>query len=748
MVTADTDDGEDIEIAVTASPPGETFASDGTMEVYVGVLDTAESTAQPIEDTAVTIEIQNPSGETVATFDETTDENGAADVALELEDHTDGSYTVSITHDETGETEAVELAVGPSLELTTFAGTATHVGQEETIALISRNGEEPAEDVEIDVDILDENGDVVSSESTVTDADGIAEVTFTPSEPGLYVIQPRSEDTVKTFSPRTTIEVEELTVETEPWSVDPVTQGQTASYYGRLTSIDGPEGDTDLEITFVPEEEDEVDPVTVETTTDEHGFFAVDYEVPEDATAFNVDIETDSGNAVAAGDPGSIFFDSEGEPFRSHSSDIDVNPAPTDDDGDATFVGLSVSIDDRFSGYAPGETVSGVVTARENGDPIENQAVELLFSYDSSFRGVHGAPVLSQTVETDANGEFETSVEIPDNAPDGADFTVTAEMEYQDEQYQADTWTQIQELDMQYNLEPGSFSVEVTDRQTGDAVAGVPVFFDEQFQQHRFGSYATGMLETDETGEASTTFTLPEPEHRGFVARTNMVDRYVTASQSWSQDYDYPGELQLEQDTVGPGEELDLSFEADAAASGIVFGALSHPAMPIAEPINTQDGGTLTVPENAVDGTSLTLTLWAADSDGQLYESQARVHVQEPGAVADFDVETDTPQRGEEVAFDASGSHADADIVSYEWDFGDGETIETSESTVEHTYEDAGDYQVELTITDAEGNTDSTTRTVTVEDEEFSEEDGPGFGVPAALLAILATTLFRHRRTV
>ncbi|WP_219093950.1 PKD domain-containing protein [Streptomyces sp. JJ38] len=62
-------------------------------------------------------------------------------------------------------------------------------------------------------------------------------------------------------------------------------------------------------------------------------------------------------------------------------------------------------------------------------------------------------------------------------------------------------------------------------------------------------------------------------------------------------------------------------------------------------------------------------------------------------------------------AFDASGSSdPDGRIVSYAWDFGDGES--GSGVSPSHTYAAAGSYEVTLTVTDDAGNTDSVTRSV------------------------------------
>jgi len=68
---------------------------------------------------------------------------------------------------------------------------------------------------------------------------------------------------------------------------------------------------------------------------------------------------------------------------------------------------------------------------------------------------------------------------------------------------------------------------------------------------------------------------------------------------------------------------------------------------------------------------------------------------------------TATPQFGYpplETTFDASASASpNGAIVSYEWDFGDGETDDGV--VVTHTYEVKGTYQVTLLITDSSGDT-------------------------------------------
>lgn len=96
--------------------------------------------------------------------------------------------------------------------------------------------------------------------------------------------------------------------------------------------------------------------------------------------------------------------------------------------------------------------------------------------------------------------------------------------------------------------------------------------------------------------------------------------------------------------------------------------------------------------------------------------------------VASFTYSPENPLVSEEITFDSSDSYdPDGEIVSYDWDFGDGDTA--SAQVVTHTYSSAGDYTVTLTVTDNGGATDSTSKVVNV--KEFGTEVGEYNGILA-----------------
>jgi len=88
------------------------------------------------------------------------------------------------------------------------------------------------------------------------------------------------------------------------------------------------------------------------------------------------------------------------------------------------------------------------------------------------------------------------------------------------------------------------------------------------------------------------------------------------------------------------------------------------------------------------------------------------------------------PDPGDPVLFDGSSSvDPDGEIVAYAWDFdGDGK-VDSTAVTAEHTFPIAGSYEVSLTVTDDDGNSDTITYTIEVGGEE-APSSAPGTFVP------------------
>jgi PGF-pre-PGF domain-containing protein/PGF-CTERM protein len=134
---------------------------------------------------------------------------------------------------------------------------------------------------------------------------------------------------------------------------------------------------------------------------------------------------------------------------------------------------------------------------------------------------------------------------------------------------------------------------------------------------------------------------------------------------------------------------------------------------------------------------------------------------------ASLSLDPATAQVGEEVTLSGvDSSDEDGEIVSYEWSV-NGQTF--SGETVTTSFDEPGDYTVELTVTDDSGETDTITETLTITQAETATpttEPGPattepepepetpttsdplipGFGFTTAILALLAAALIAIRR--
>lgn len=131
---------------------------------------------------------------------------------------------------------------------------------------------------------------------------------------------------------------------------------------------------------------------------------------------------------------------------------------------------------------------------------------------------------------------------------------------------------------------------------------------------------------------------------------------------------------------------------------------------------DTLDNGK--VVNNTYEKTGLyEVTLIVEDTDGNTDEITKEVQVEAIRTpTAAFDYEPKEPLAGKEVVFDASpAAEESVEIQTYEWTI-EGETITTQEKTVGHTFQQQGEYEVSLRVVNDQGNEDSTTRTVSIDE--------------------------------
>jgi PKD repeat protein len=129
--------------------------------------------------------------------------------------------------------------------------------------------------------------------------------------------------------------------------------------------------------------------------------------------------------------------------------------------------------------------------------------------------------------------------------------------------------------------------------------------------------------------------------------------------------------------------------------------------------IETLTGRTVQFPFDVPGDYTVTLTV--ADAAGNEATDDFDLHVRDtllPVPPSMSSIETGA---GDEVTLDGSAATDNVGVVKWTWTFKEGGKTRTLEGQkVKHTFEDAGDYEVTLTVEDAEGNTASTTFDVTV----------------------------------
>jgi len=110
---------------------------------------------------------------------------------------------------------------------------------------------------------------------------------------------------------------------------------------------------------------------------------------------------------------------------------------------------------------------------------------------------------------------------------------------------------------------------------------------------------------------------------------------------------------------------------------------------------------------------SYTVKLTVTDDNGNINSKSQTITVLNKPPVAGFTYSPKNPTVNQKVTFDASSSYdPDGKIVSYKWNFGDSST--GTGKIVTHTYSKAGQFTVKLTVTDNDGKSVSTSKTVTV----------------------------------
>lgn len=229
---------------------------------------------------------------------------------------------------------------------------------------------------------------------------------------------------------------------------------------------------------------------------------------------------------------------------------------------------------------------------------------------------------------------------------------------------------------------------------------------------HQYYDDATG--ETVYTLHHSNSDGLPSSEIANISYNTGLSDtRYhvgVSTSDKiyeywWTNiapsisGFDYPR-------NVGVGEDVSISYnyndyEGDSVSPEIVLGDKIYQSSSITD--NRSKAGVYETYAEVSDAHASRRT----DTHYVTVLSSSN----EP--IAFFDINQTSPAPNESISLDASGSGDLEGISSYEWQLGDGRTKSGEQITV--NYNNTSTYNIVLEVSDADGNTDSISKTVTVQ---------------------------------
>ncbi|KAA1153959.1 PKD domain-containing protein [Pseudoalteromonas sp. FUC4] len=206
----------------------------------------------------------------------------------------------------------------------------------------------------------------------------------------------------------------------------------------------------------------------------------------------------------------------------------------------------------------------------------------------------------------------------------------------------------------------------------------------------------------DFTYSSGASIEIPDNDPEGASSVINISDDLTVFGTTADVDitHTYSGDLVVKlisaqgtevtlQSSVGGGnDDIVKSFSSDAFNGEVAYGDWT---------LQVED--TAAVDTGTINGWSLTLS-----AIGEVSPQPPR---------SDFEAET----QGLTVNFTDSSTDANNDITQWSWSFGDGAT--SSDQNPMHVYAASGNYDVELTVTDSEGNTNTSIQTVVVSDVEL-----------------------------
>ena len=477
------------------------------------------------------------------------------------------------------------------------------------------------------------------------------------------------------------------------------TPSEVGSYDITVTTTD--ESGNVTETTFTIEVEDTTKP-TVENVADQT------QEVNTEITPITIESEDNSGQTVTNkvdGLPDGVTFDEttntiSGTPSKVGSYDITVTT--TDESGNATETTFTIEVEDTTKPTV--ENVAGQtqeinteiepikIEATDNSGQAVTNKVEGLpagVTFDEATNTISGTP--SEV------GSYTVTVTTMDESGNATETTFTIDVEDTTKPTVESVADQTQEV----NTEITPITIESednSDQAVTNKVDGLPdgVTFDEATNTisgtpSEVGSYTVTVTTTDESGNATeTTFTIDvedttKPTVKSVSDQTQEVNTEITP-------------IKIEA-TDNSGQTV--TNKVDGLPDGITFDEATNTISGTPSEVGSYDI-TVTTTDESGNATETTFTINVEDTTKPTVED-----------IADQTQEVNTEIEPIKIEATDNGGQAVTNKVD---GLPDGVTFDEATNTISGTPSEVGSYDIIVTTTDENGNSETTTFTIDVED--------------------------------